>query len=525
MEASIDGCFKIEEKKDGIYLIVYPPIGQGQKVAVADVVSYLNECGIVDIDFDLVEEIVKEAEGVPQKIAEKVKVLKPQLIVEISEDETKAWITVIPSAGASKVNVEDIKESLLKEGVVYGVDEEKIKEVVEKKIFSKRVPVAFAKLPKKGKDAEIIWKIKEEKKDEEGRIDYREMQKAISVRAGQIIAEKIPAEKGEDGVSVKGNIIPAQSGEDIKLVAGKNTKVSDDGLFLISKIDGVLLRKENRVDVEPVFFVKGDLDFEVGNINFLGRVEIGGNVREGFKIEAHTLYVGGYVEAAYIKCKSDVVIEQGIMGKGKAKIETEGNVKARFIENTKVCARNVFVKEAILHSEINASERVILAGGKRGIIIGGRIRAGIEVNCKRLGSVAEIETIVEVGIDPKVLEELSDLQKELRADEGRMQEIVKHIKTAEQEGKKETIKQLEAAKEMLMDKMRTINLRISKLKSLIQSSKTGKICVCEKVYPGVMLCIGDVKFAVQKEYRYVTFRVVEGALKTSSYEEPPSLHQ
>jgi hypothetical protein len=402
------------------------------------------------------------------------------------------------------------------------VDEDKIREVVEKGIFSKSVAVAFGKEPKRGEDAKVILKIVEKKRDEEGRVNFREMGKIKTVRAGEVVAEKVPATKGEEGYNVRGESILAEDGKDVTLLGGKNTQLSEDGLCLISKIDGLLIQKGDVIDVEPVFFVDGDVDFGVGNIDFAGKVEVKGNVKEGFKVKAFAVHVCGYIEGACINAKSDVVIEQGVIGKGKARIETEGNFRARFVESSQIYARNIFVREAILHSDVAAREKVILSGGKRGTIIGGRIRAGSEVNCKRLGSVAEIETIVEVGTDPALLEELADLQREQRADEVRVQELLKSIKSAEAEGKKDILKQLEAAKEMLVDKMRTMNLRISKLKSQIQESRRGKVCVFDKLYRGVTLCIGDAKLEVMKEYRFVTFRAVEGALKPTSYEEPPS---
>lgn len=51
-------------------------------------------------------------------------------------------------------------------------------------------------------------------------------------------------------------------------------------------IAGQPFLKETAVFIEPVYTIKGDIDYSVGNIDFKGSVRIGGNVVAGFSIKA-----------------------------------------------------------------------------------------------------------------------------------------------------------------------------------------------------------------------------------------------
>jgi len=74
------------------------------------------------------------------------------------------------------------------------------------------------------------------------------------------------------------------------LSAGKNVRVSEDRLHFFAEINGCPIvetdRLGERISVSELFYVSGDLDLSVGNIDFDGIVEIGGDVEDGFKIKA-----------------------------------------------------------------------------------------------------------------------------------------------------------------------------------------------------------------------------------------------
>jgi uncharacterized protein (DUF342 family) len=113
-----------------------------------------------------------------------------------------------------------------------------------------------------------------------------------------------------------------------------------------------------------------------------------------------------------LEADGDIIISQGFMGKGEGLIRAGKSIYAKFIENAKKvdAAEGVYVQDGIMNSFIDATKEVTCVG-KRGTIVGGRIRAGELLKSKVIGSVANVSTIIEVGIDPKKRQRLDELNE------------------------------------------------------------------------------------------------------------------
>src|SRR5690606_12118002 len=87
-------------------------------------------------------------------------------------------------------------------------------------------------------------------------------------------------------------------------------------------IDGqVSITENDKINVFPIFEVKGDVDFRVGNIDFVGMVLIRGNVLSGFKIKATgDIRIMGEVEAADLEAGENIEIMAGVVAQGKGSI-------------------------------------------------------------------------------------------------------------------------------------------------------------------------------------------------------------
>jgi len=94
-------------------------------------------------------------------------------------------------------------------------------------------------------------------------------------------------------------------------------------------------------------------------------------------------------------------------------VRARGDVKAKVIENAIVEAgQDVIVGEAVFHSQVSAGRKVIV-NGRKGLAVGGRIKAGNLVWVKTLGSPMGTSTEVMVGIDPALRDEYNYLLEEL----------------------------------------------------------------------------------------------------------------
>ena len=65
----VNNGFELQFNNDGVYLIVYPPVGKGKKVELSDVLDKLKRKQVEGFDSSLVQLAVSSADKIPTKIA------------------------------------------------------------------------------------------------------------------------------------------------------------------------------------------------------------------------------------------------------------------------------------------------------------------------------------------------------------------------------------------------------------------------------------------------------------------------
>lgn len=537
----IDGSYKVRITKNGIMVIVKPPIGKGRIISFQEVKNALYQKQILNPDENLIKKIVTEAKGEPVKIGEwqSNPEYDGRFSVEVSEDEMKAYMTLVaPRKTGRVVDMDDIISELERRSVVYGIKLDTIKEATEEEKYNQPILIAEGDFPKEGEDSKIDYKFKVDKEvqlseDEKGRVDFRELDLIENVVVGQVLAKKIPASQGVAGKTVTGRELPAKDGRDVPLTDGKNTKLNDDKTQLAAEINGQVVYVKGRINVEPVYEVKGDVSLETGNVVFLGTVIVRGNVEDGFSIKAAgNIDIKGSVGKAQLEAEGDIVIKQGLLGKDEALIVAGNDIVAKFVEHAKrlEAGRDIIIGEGLMHSFVDAGKRVI-CNGKRAMIVGGRIRAGEEINAKVIGSQSYTETEIEVGIDPKSRQQLMELNEELRNDKDKTKELSMNITTLENQKrtlggklppeKEEVLIKMLGEKEELNLRMNEIEEQIVEIKSYLASiEEKGKVCVQKEVFPKVRIIVKDAFLEVKDSFKYVTFIQEAGNIKVLPYEEP-----
>jgi uncharacterized protein len=290
------------------------------------------------------------------------------------------------------------------------------------------VCVARATSPIPGSDGRIDYGVDLDQKAgrllADGSIDLRERNTAVAVVAGQQVARIVQATPGQDGYDVRGDILPTTQGTDPELTPGENVRLHDSDaepggdVVLTSEIDGNLAVEAGSVHVRSVFAVAGDVDYEVGNIDVPGDVEIGGLVGPGFTIQAGgTITISGTVEnGVTLQAGGDVLVGQGILGE-KTRVFARGNVTTKFIQNSTVVAgTDVLSGSYIFNGRVRAGAgkvRVEDRGGDRGgSIVGGQVMAGQRVEVYRIGSAETDRTLVGIAVEPSVAAQVTELRQE-----------------------------------------------------------------------------------------------------------------
>jgi len=284
-----------------------------------------------------------------------------------------------------------------------------------------------------------------------------------------------------------------------------------------------------KINVEPVYTVEGDVNFKTGNILFLGTVIVKGNVEDGFTVKAAgNIEVMGSVGKCMLDAEGEIIVHQGILGKNEGKVRAGSNLVAKFIENARIeVEENVLVSDGIIHSFVDANKR-ILCQGKRASIVGGRLRAANEIHAKTLGSVAGTETILEVGIDPKSKEKLSQAFRRKEELEKSLEELVRNISTLENlkkvqrefpEDKQKNLSELNDKRSEILRELEEIGGVINEINTYLQSIKvSGKVSASDRVFPGVKIFIKNENLIVRNEFKNVTFSLEDKEIRMVKYE-------
>lgn len=453
------------------------------------------------------------------------------VLVKISDDEMTSYITIC-FPGEQSPGVDEVKSILAAHGVTFGIDEERILAVLRNKEWNEPILVAKGRPAISGQDAVIEFKFCKEptgkpRVEKDGSVNLRKLDLIENAAVDQVLVVKTPASKGIPGRTVTDRERNVPDGKDIPLPAGRNTRISTDGLVLVATLPGRVIWTGSRVNVEPIYEIKGDVDPSTGDIEFVGSLIVGGNITGGFIVKvAGNIEVKGRIEMAEVTAGGDIIVHQGIVGK-MAKVFAEGNIMAKYIEIADVKAMgNVVVRETIWHSNVDAEGKVVLAGGKQGILAGGRVRAKKEINARTIGHWSEIPTEIEVGISPGLRDEIARLKEDLKRNNDRFRNLGLEIKNLllqrERRGglppEKEELLSLHLRdKEVLLRELHDMAARSDFLQKEYSRNIGGEVSVSDVVNPGVRICIGTNTLEIKESYKYTTFFASGNKIKTRLY--------
>lgn len=448
--------------------------------------------------------------------------------VNISPDKMKAFIIISTSDDYNNEVplLEGILSFLEENGVVYGINKDLLNIIINQKLFNQEILIAEGTYPVNGRDGslELHFNVKRDRKPsilEDGRVDYRNLDLIENVRKGQRLCSIIPPKPGEDGKTVTGEIIPSSVGKLAKLPTGKNVKPTEGSDGLIALIDGQVSYTNGRINVYPSYEVSSDVDNSTGNINFIGNVIIRGNVLSGFQVEASgNIEIWGVVEGATVKAGGDILIRRGVRGNNKALIISEGDIVTKYIEHSNIEAKNDIKAETIMHSIVKCGGKLELSG-RKGLLVGGSIRAGKEISAKVIGSQLATITKIEVGVSPSlreayksIKEEIKKLQSDLKKTEQIIDILTKFsVSNILTDDKKEILEKSLKTKQFQDSRISQLTYELGVIEEQLNKETDGKVKCYGVVYPGTSVTIGSTTYFVKEDLHYCVLYKDEADIK------------
>lgn len=222
---------------------------------------------------------------------------------------------------------EELVNKLCEEGIIYGINNEKIQEAAKGE-SERKVEVAEGIEVIEDEPSRINFLFSgKTKKDigENERIDYREININENVDKGEVICEIIPRKEGKNGINVLGEEIIRKPVRDVPIRLSQNCHIEDNKV--IADASGRPVNKNGIIGVANSVTIQ-DVDLKSGNINFAGDVIVGKDIKEGMK-----------VKASGILCVNGNVFSASIISNGG------GSIKGNVVSSSVICGEVDLIKK------------------------------------------------------------------------------------------------------------------------------------------------------------------------------------
>ena len=523
----------LEARNEGVFLTL--PEGD-ECPSLPILLQFLSQKGILKLDSRAVESFVKSQGRKTCKIAERNPTFEKNadIAVDISKDSMEASVSITPPFFTKPwPTQEQIMNALTEKKVTYGIDDKAVRNIAENHICNDTLVVAKGLHPIAGENGWVEIKVdlssKNVKPDDMERIDHRERGLIINVSQGDVLAALFPPTDGSDGVSVINTPIKASPGKPAALPVGSGTIISEDGSTLIAETNGCIKDIYGKLTVSPEFKVMGDVDFHIGNIDFIGAVRVKGAVKDGFHITAGgDIEISDVVEGAFIQSAGDILIKGGVRGMNKANISAAGKVEISFVDQASISAgTDVIVHSNILHSDITAGGSVIVAGRGKAQIAGGKIQATTEIACSNLGSEMGTKTEVIVGFSPVLTARRKELAASLSTCKENIEKIDANLSFLKKFESKHTLDEtkrtlmisITKTKFQLQSQQQSITKEINEIDQILEITKSqGIIRVKNTCYAGVSITIRGFTYLVRESLKFCSFVYESGEIKLGPYD-------
>lgn len=511
----------------------YPPVDGGEALTMDEIIEYLDEHGIKDYDIKKINEnLITATKPVKFVISDETAYQIDEVMkVKVTPDKMYAIARFYPpSEGRKRADLDELERDLSAMKITNGVLIDVLKKHVAYPEYCKNIIVAMGTKPVQGTKASIEYKFQTDRKakprlNDDGTVDFHHLDNISHVKKGDVLAILTKEDPGKSGMDIYGTEVRPAKVERLVLKHGNNIELTEDGLQLISQVDGHVTLEGDRVFVSNNFDVAADVDNSTGDIDYNGSVTVKGNVRTGFSINAKgNVEIFGVVEGANIYAEGDIILHRGIQGMGKGRLECKGNLISKFIESAEVCVDGYIETDTILHSNISAKGDIYVRG-KNGNIIGGKVRSTSLIEATRIGSTMGTMTEVEVGTDPSVsarLHEIKGLINDKSEERKKLEQLVSLLRKKQDAGMLEQDKvpliQSTTKNMILLDSdMKKLTDEYNELSELIAGNKNAKIQARSDVYAGTKVVIAGDFILIHDDLAHVRFKKEKGEIKPSGF--------
>ena len=442
---------------------------------------------------------------------------KKEFSIFIEENGNKAYAH-IPWVPGNVVTKEDIYHDLERRGIVFGIRQEAIDDLIDRKRMNEKVLIAEGIPAHKGKDGWFEWFVRLDLPRipaplPDGGVDYVNIEAFEMVDEGERIALYHQAEEGTTGTNIYGESIHAEGGVELKPLRGVGFTLESDGVTYTSKMNGKFEFVGGRINISNMLIVREDVTAVTGKLEVDGSVYVIGSIYSGGYIKATgDIIIEHNVETGRLIAGGNVMIKKGSCSKNDCFIDAGGEVSGSFFEAANINAGGNVKANYIMNSNINTKGRVIVSGSK-GVLLGGTTSAVKGVDTFNLGNRLHIKTVLDIGrngIYEKEQEEYGEKREQLLNDlQSLEQERSKMVvmSAAGVDVSEELRRRIYGAIDVKMQELAEMDGEASKLVNQTEQTTKEPVCVRGRAHEGSLITINGIKYTLKGEVRRVVFKL------------------
>lgn len=350
--------------------------------------------------------------------------------------------------------------------------------------------------------------------DDDGRVDYLNLDLAVSVPIGTPIARIHPPCEGVEGQSVTGKALKPPRPREAKFKLGEGVELAPDGQTVVSTRAGNPAFSGVTISVNHELTLSQGVGLHTGHIQFDGDVTIRGDVGLQMEVRATgSIVVEGIVEGARLIAEGNVTVKGGL--RHHAALTAGGNAVIQYAENaTLTVGADLLVHGHLVQCETSVRGHATLNGA----LMGGVLRA-TAIDARTLGTPRGTATKVVAACPPPSSPELFELaerqaavQENLAQLAPRADEALALLAHAEGGPRAELLKQVVAAAAQQRELLAAIEAESHALRAALPRPPV-YVSAREGICPGVALLIDGQRLEVDAPHPPGKLMEAQGVLQ------------
>ena len=428
-----------------------------------------------------------------------------KLHLEIRHRGIELWGNIKPSQKGDIIREKDLLNIFKEHNVSGEIERENFKMFCAKACLGhvqENVLLIKGVEPQKGRDEWIEFLVRPSTdkpryvKDEHGNIDYANLHLFDNAMPGQLICQTRPPEDGIPGISVTGEPIQAPRGLPLEPLPKEGTDIrmekETNCCKYFARMPGRVVYENNSIAITDKYVVDSDVDLNVGHIDFVGHVEIKGDVVNDFNVKAgKSLTVKGNIGVCHIESGGDITIG-GMSGDERGTIKCGGNLAARYLNSAIIeCKGNISVKNEIVNCKVKCGGIIDV---NLGAIVGGECTALAGIEARIIGSEIGVKTKLICGVcyiaeekKKKIHDELDPATEQIEKISKRLDPVLKNprVLLGLSQKDRDSIKELAEKFQELLPIQAKLRKELEEIEKDVETRANRIICSRKSIERGV----------------------------------------